>query len=246
LVRAEALKLRTTRTFWALTLGTLAFVAVSVTAMSAASHFSSRDHPVQEALAPVGPVQTLALLLGVLAVTSEFRHGTIIPALLITPKRIPLLGAKLITLTSGALVLGLVAFGGATAIVLPVLSARHITSELDVASVAGIIAGGSIVTVLAAAFGVGIGAIMRNQVGAVVTVLGFLYVLEPLVSLVPGVGRAVQRFGFGGLASGASGTTGFSSSTRLLGQAPAVLVLAAYACVVLIGGATLPRRRDLR
>jgi len=106
LIRAEVLKLRTTRTFWAITLGALALVAIAAAAISAASRFTPGDHPAQQALAVAGPANTFALVLGVLAVTSEYRHGTITPALLITPRRTRLLVAKLITLTVGGLVLG--------------------------------------------------------------------------------------------------------------------------------------------
>jgi ABC-2 type transport system permease protein len=235
----------TTRTFYAITLGTLALIAVAVTAASAASRFTPGDRPALQVLALAGLAQTFALILGVLAVTSEFRHGTITPALLITPRRIPLLAAKLVTLTASGLALGLLAFGEAAAIVLPILSARHIASQMDGATVAGIIAGGAIAAALAAAIGVGIGALARNQVGAIITALGLLYVLEPLLSVLPGTSDAVQRFGLGGLASGAAGTSGFPSSARLLGQVPAALILGAYALAVLIAAATLFSRHDI-
>jgi ABC-2 type transport system permease protein len=245
LIRAEARKLRSTRSFWTITLGVLALIAVAVAAASAASGFTPGDQPALEVLAFAGLAQTFAIILGVLAVTGEFRHGTITASLLITPRRTPLLGAKLITLTASGLALGLVAFGEAAAIVLPILSARHVASQVDGATVARIIAGGAIATALAAALGVGIGAVVRNQVGAIVTALGLLYVLEPLLSVLPGSGDAVQRYGLGGLASGASGTSGFPSSAHLLGQAPAALILGAYALAVLIAGTTLFRRRDV-
>jgi ABC-2 type transport system permease protein len=245
LIRAEALKLRTTRTFWALTLGALGLVAIVVTAMSAASNFTPGDHPAQQALSLAGPAQTFALLLGVLAVTSEFRYQTMTPALLTTPRRTPLLGAKLITLAATGLILGLLAFAEAAAIVLSVLSARHIPSQASAAGVAGIIAGGAITTALCAALGVGFGTLVRNQAGAIVAALGTLYIVEPLLSVTPGTGAAVQRFGLGGLTSGASGTSGFPSSTHLLGQAPAALVLASYVLALITAAALLFRRRDL-
>src|ERR1700685_4036179 len=100
LIRAEARKLHTTRTFWAITLGTLALIAVAATATSAASRFTPGDHPALQVFTLAGLAQTFALILGVLAVTSEFRHGTITTTLLITPRRTPLLAAKLITLTA--------------------------------------------------------------------------------------------------------------------------------------------------
>jgi ABC-2 type transport system permease protein len=245
LIRAEARKLHTTRTFWAITLGTLALIAVAVTAMSAASGFTPGGHPAQQVLALAGLAQTFSLILGVLAVTSEFRHGTITAALLITPRRTPLLAAKLITLTATGLALGLAAFGEAAAIAAPILSARHIASQVNGATVASIIAGGAIAAALAAALGVGIGALLRNQVAAIITALGLLYIVGPLLIVLPGTGNPVQRYDLGGLASGASGTTGFPTSIHLLGQAPAALTLGAYALAVLIAATTLFRRRDI-
>lgn len=110
---------------------------------------------------------------------------------------------------------------------------------------AGIIAGGAIAAALAAALGVSIGTVVRNQAGAIITALGLLYVLEPVLSILPGTSDAVQRYGLGGLASGASGTAGFPSSAHLLGQAPAALILGAYALAVLIAGTTLFQQRDI-
>ena len=49
----------------------------------------------------------------------------------------------------------------------------------------------------------------------------------------------MQKFGLGGMSSGASGTAGFPASTHLLGQVPAALTLAAYALAVLPASAIL-------
>jgi ABC-2 type transport system permease protein len=93
--------------------------------------------------------------------------------------------------------------------------------------------------------GVGLGAVVRNQVGAIVAALGALYALEPLLSVIPGIGSTVQRFGFGGLTSAVSGTAGFPTSAHLLGQIPGALILGAYTLAVVIVGAMLFRIRDV-
>jgi ABC-2 type transport system permease protein len=245
LIRAEALKLRSTRAFRLLTVGALALIAVAVTATSAATTYTPGTDPARATLALTGLAQTFALLAGTLAVTSEFRHKTIIPAVLITPRRTQLLAAKLITLTACGLAFGLLATGAAAAIAMPILAARHVASQIGGAQLAGIIGGGVVATALCAALGVGVGTIIRNQVGAIIAILGLLYVAEPLLGFIPGVGAAVQTFGLGGLASGATGTTGFPASARLLGQAPAALTLGGYALTVLLAGAVLLRRRDI-
>ena len=245
LIRAEIVKLRSTRTYRLLALGALALIAAGVTATSLTASHTGGANPARDTLALAGLAQTFALIVGVLAVTTEFRHKTITQAVLITPRRTPLLTAKASTLTVAGLAFGLLATGAAAAITLPVLGSRHIASHVDAAQLAAIVAGGAVATALAAALGVGAGAVIRNQVGAVVTVLGLLYVAEPLLGFIPHAGAAVQTYGLGGLASGATATTGFPAGAHLLGQIPAALVLAAYALAFLVAGAALLRRRDI-
>ncbi len=245
LIYAEALKLRSTRSFYLITLGALALILITIAILSTAGSFKPGDQPVRLTLAVVGVVQTLALVLGVLSVTGEFRYGTITPALLITPKRIPLLVAKLVTLVLAGFAFGLLAFGVAAAIVLPVLAQRGVASQVDGAQIAGIIIGGTVATGLFAALGIGIGAIVRNQAGAIIAALLILYAIEPLLTILPGIGNAVQTYGFGGLSSAASGTTPLHATAHILGQAPAGLALAGYAAVFLFAGAVLLRRRDI-
>jgi len=245
LIRAEARKLRTTRTFWLLAIGAFTLIAGGVTATAIATTYTGPASPARATLALAGLAQTFALLAGTLAVTGEYRHKTISSAILITPRRTPLLAAKLITLAAAGLVSGVVAMGAAAAITLPVLASRHVASGINGADLAGIIVGGGVATALCAALGVGVGALIRNQAGAVVTVLFLLYVAEPLLGFIPHVGAVIQQYGLGGLAAGTSGTTQYPAVTHLLSQVPAAAVLAAYATVALVAGAVLLRQRDI-
>jgi ABC-2 type transport system permease protein len=245
LISAEALKLRTTRTAWLLALGTLALIIAAVAATSATASRAAGPSPVRAELALAGLAQTAALLAGALAVTGEYRHKTMTQAVLAAPRRTPLLAAKLAVLAAAGLAFGLVATAAAVATALPVLAARHIPGHVTAASLAGIIAGGGVATALAAALGVGVGAVIRNQVGAVVAVLGLLYVAEPLLGFTPRLGRDVQTYGLGGLASGTTSTAGFPAGAHLLGPVPAGLVLAAYALAALLAGAGVLRSRDI-
>jgi len=126
LLRAEALRLATSRAYWLLVIGATILIAGGVAATAAATSFTPGASPARSVLAIAGLAQTVALLAGVLSVTGEFRHKTITPAALITPRRTPLLGAKLIILAAAGLVFGLAATAIATAITLPLLVARHI------------------------------------------------------------------------------------------------------------------------
>jgi len=245
LLRAEAIRLATTRAYWLLAAGSTALIVGGIAATAAATSFTPGPGAARSVLAIAGLAQTVALLCGVLSVTGEFRHKTLTPAALITPRRTPLLTAKLVILAAAGLVFGLGATGIATAITLPLLAARHIPTGLTGSGAAAIIVGGGVATALSAAIGIGVGAIIRNQAGAIIAVLAVLYVAEPLLGFIPHAGAAVQRYGLGGLAAATTHTTGFPATADLLGQPVAALVLAGYAAVALLAGAALLKRRDI-
>lgn len=131
LVGAEFLKLRTTRTFYALTPGALALIVLIAGAASLALELEDTADPGREIITIAELVQTLALVLGVLAASTEFRHGTITPTLLVTPSRGPLVAAKLGAHLVAGLALGLIAFGVTAAIALSAFSLREIPSSLE-------------------------------------------------------------------------------------------------------------------
>ncbi len=245
LIRAEALRLTTTRTYWLLAAGAIALIAGAAALTAAATSFTDGISPARQVLAIAGLAQTVALIAGALSVTGEFRHKTITPAVLITPRRTPLLAAKLIILAGAGLAFGLAATGLATAIVLPLLATRHLPAGVSAAGAAAIIAGGAIATALCAALGVGIGAIIRNQAGAITAVLALVYIAEPLLGFIPHLGSAIQQYGLGGLAAATTRTASFPGSAHLLGQPAAALILAGYAAAALLVGAALLRRRDI-
>jgi len=132
----------------------------------------------------------------------------------------------------------------ATAITPPLLAARHIPAGISATGGAAIIADSGIATALCAALGVGVGAIIRNQAGAIIAVLALLYVAEPLLGFIPHLGTAIQQYGLGGLAAATTHTAGFPGSAHL-GQPAATLILAGYAAAALLAGAALLRRRDI-
>jgi ABC-2 type transport system permease protein len=245
LIRAEVRKLATTRTCWLLAVGAFVLIVGGATATAIGTTFTGPTSPARATLALAGLAQTCALLVGTLAVTGEYRHKTITITILMTPRRTPVLVAKLIAVAIAGLIFGLLATGAAVAVTMPILSARHITSGISGAQLAGIIVGGGVGTALWAALGVGVGAIIRNQVGAVVAVLFLLYAAEPLIGFLPGVGTAVQEYGLAGLSAGVTGTASYPATAHLLGQAAAGAVLVAYAAVALLAGAVLLRQRDI-
>src|SRR6202034_4419824 len=131
LISAEVAKLATTPTFRLLAIGALVLIIAAVTLTALATTYTGGGSPARATLALAGLAQTFALIAGALAVTTEFRHKTIVPAVLITPRRGRVLAAKLVTLAGAGLVFGLIATASAAAIMMPVLASRHMPAGIS-------------------------------------------------------------------------------------------------------------------
>ena len=242
---SELLKLRTTRTFYALVVSAmLATGALSGLAAALATWERSETPPGEDLVGFAFFGLAFALVLGLLAVTTELRHGTITPTLLAVPVRSRLIAAKVAAHVLAGFMLGLAAVLLNLLLVEAILAMRDIESGTSIGEAVRWSIGVSATTGLLAGVGVGVGAVSRNQVGALVGGFAWLFVIEPLLTAIPTVGDAIARFGLGGLADGLDGFSG-EGGTDLLGQLPAGLLLAGY--VVLAGalGAVLLRRRDV-
>jgi ABC-2 type transport system permease protein len=240
---AEFFKLRTTRTSWAVALGSLALVLIISLVAALTADFSNSDDPPGPNLMQIaGLVQIFALVLGILSVATEFRHGTITPSLLAVPDRARLVAAKFVSsLVAGAL-LGLVAAALCAVIVLPILSSRDIATEADTAEVIELIAGNTVACALYATIGVGLGALIRNQVGAIIGALGWIFLIEPLLTLIPGFEDVIARWFPTGAANAVAGT---ATNSDALDQLPAGLLLLVYAGLFVAAGLAVLRGRDV-
>jgi ABC-2 type transport system permease protein len=244
LIAAEFLKLRTTRTFYAFLLACAALVLVPTILICALANFD--EDPIEPLLFFIGSlIQTFSLLIGILAATTEFRHGTITPSLLVVPNRIRLMTSKLIAATLTGLAIGLVSTVLIVAIVAVFGSARDFPT--DEIGRSGLIIGGTLVCGLYAALGVGLGALVRNQVGAIVGALVYMFVLEPLasglLSLSDSLGDIMPKYSLGAVSSWLAGVS--PDSDVLLEQFPAGLLLALYAAIFIAAGLYMLRRRDI-
>ena len=104
LIRSEALKLWSVRTTWVM-LG-IGLVVEGLFAGLYVGLVNLKDvGSVREVQSSTGLLMVMMLVLGVLAITTEFRHGTASSTFLATPRRYPVMAAKL------AAVLGLGAPG---------------------------------------------------------------------------------------------------------------------------------------
>jgi ABC-2 type transport system permease protein len=180
-------------------------------------------------------------LLGAMSITSEIRHGTIRPTFLFTPQRNRVLAAKALAsmLFGGAF--GLIATALAVGAGSAALAVGGIDSQLDAGGYALFLAGGTVAGALWAAIGVGLGALIRNQVPTLIGICTWLLFVEGLlVGDVAGVGD-VGRFAPGAAAAAISG----QDPDKLVAPAVGLAMLILYAAAAALAGALATARRDV-
>lgn len=251
LIQAEWLKLRSTRSSWL-----IAGVTVAVSALVAGLQLGLDTHaddgslqwgetaerfadPAAIAdLVAVAPVIGLVVaIIGAIALPTEIRYRTIAPTYLAVPSRRRIVAAKAITVAVAGAALAVLVQGAVLAISFVWLNA--VGADFAITSDTALIL---VLTPAAAAgtgiLGVGVGAIVHQQVAAVLAVTGWIIVVEQLVAgLAPSL-RPILPFTGAITVLGAGGDDSIST-------ARAAITLAAYTSVAIFAGTHVFRRRDL-
>ena len=238
-IKAELLKIRSTRTTIGIVLGMIAlillFSLLSGLLTKAPDLTSTED---QRGVLSVGSLAgVFSALAGIMLMTSEYRYGTIRPTFLFTPQRSRVLAAKLAAGLLAGLVFGIVGEGLGFGIgyVCPQRPRHPVRPQRqpDRAAPARHLAG----TALWGAIGVGLGAIIRSQVGAIIGLLAWGFVIENLLfAFVPSVGRFAPVHAGDGL---------IGLTTTPFTPPPAALVLVAWTIALALAGIALATRRDV-
>jgi hypothetical protein len=244
LIDSELFKLRTTRTFLGICLGVALIVGLLSGLISLLDSFDGTGSPGQD-MASIGTLaQPFALVIGVLGTSTEFRHKTITPTLLAVPDRVRLLAAKLVAHLAAGFVFGGVMVLLAAGLSSAILSSRGIDTGLSSTELGNLAIGGAVGAALYAGIGVGLGALVPNQVGATIAALAWVFFLEQLIASLSGV-TEITTYGLSGLASALSTADMGLDSDDLLDPLPAGLVLLGYALAFCAAGAAMLRRRDI-
>jgi ABC-type transport system involved in multi-copper enzyme maturation permease subunit len=244
-LRSELLKQRTTRTnlvllAWMIGLVVLV-VALHVFSFSAGT-LAQRDNQLKVLGLGTSIGALFGALLGALSITAEIRHGTIRPTFLATPRRARVIAAKVASSVLAGIGIGLLAQALTAGTEAAGLAARGIDIELSASDYAQLLAGGAVAAALFAAIGVGVGAIVRNQVAAVVGLCVWLLFIEPiLLGDLPDAGK----FAPGASAGALAGAIQTQIASDLVAPALGALLLIAYAAAASTAGAIATVRRDV-
>jgi ABC-2 type transport system permease protein len=245
LVHSELLKLRTTRTARVLlalaAAGTAALVAiVLLLAGQPGQPALGPDALRQLVLVPAQPLTLAALVLGVLGMAGELRHGTATSTFLVTPRRGRVVAAKLAAAAVTGLAVSLASSAAVLAVGLPWLRAKGIEVAVADPGVAARVAGLAVAVALYAVLGTGLGALLRNQVAAVV--VGLLWWSQGVERVLTGILHqpGLERW----LPTGAASALTAPGDGTLPMWAGA-LVFAAYGLGLALLGGRQVARRDL-
>jgi ABC-2 type transport system permease protein len=243
LINAELLKLRSTRTFWAYIAAALAFVPMSVAlAITTASDTAplTSSEGLRGVISAASAGGLFILLIGITMMAGEFRHNTATTTFLITPVRRRVIAAKIAAGTIVGLVLAAISSLLTVAVALPWLASRNVDVSLFSGDVGLPVLGAFIATGLAAAVGIGLGALMPNQTLAITVVVVWTSIVEALlVGFLPEVGRWLPT----GAASSLGGTP--TAEGGLLPFWGAALVLTGYGLALAAAGTRAVERREI-
>jgi ABC-type transport system involved in multi-copper enzyme maturation permease subunit len=250
LVRAEWTKLFTTRVWIGLLLGGCAMAGGFAALFTGFAGRAAGDGPPlppigsaayeQSVLAVAANATVLMLILGIIGTTQEYRHRTATPTFLTTPKRGRVVIAKLVAYGLAAVPFALVALAVTVAVVLVYAGARGAAPSLTGENAEVLLSAGLAIVVYAV-IGVGLGALLRNQVGAIVGGLVYLFVIEPIIRQIPATAPAYKWMPGGGLEA----LTATFQGPDLLEPWQGGLLLLGYGLLAALLGTLFAVRRDV-
>jgi ABC-2 type transport system permease protein len=248
---SEWTKLRSVRsTRWSLLVTLLLIIGIGILACTVFEnrwpHLGPGErhdfHPLRVSLAGVNFAQLALGVLGVLVITAEYSTGMIRATFSAVPRRLPVLWGK-------ALVFAAVAF----AITLPavfivffagqaILSGQHINIGLAHPGVLRALVGAALFLTVMGLFGLGLGAIVRNTAGGIATLAGIVFVLPPVIGLLPSsIANSIDPY----LPSNAGGAIWtINPDPNTLAPWTGFALFCGYAALALAIAAVLMHRRD--
>lgn len=270
-VRAELRKIFTTRLWWGMAAGMMAlaaaisagFAALVGTSLaqnptSGANPFAAMTVGTAQLIYNAGLVQNFTTLfplaVGVLLITTEFRHQTITATFLSTPRRWVVLASKAVAVLAIGVIYAIghaaaSVAGGAGVLVL----AKDAPTLLDRAQVWQSLGTGLVAFTVWTLLGFGFGMLVRNQIAAVLVAVGTAFLGQIALNIIFRISEwtTAAKFLPGNL------TTGMLISadpTAGQGAGPPIhfdhwwvsaLVLVGYAAALAIAGTVLTARRDI-
>lgn len=260
LVAAEWLRLKSSRLWlWGLLAAVGSGLLIGLAALVGPENFNppmpglDTEQGTRALLGLLGFTVFVPALFGTTAVAGEYRHRTVTTTALFAPRRWTWLVAKLAAYTAAGLAYGLLAVTVAGGSIFGAAALKGVTLGLPAGAVAALLGRIALTMAVYTLLGVAVGALLRNQVTALLVVGAYFYMIETALMLVPGVnglypflpgGATAALTSFTYLSEAVATQTG-SSATALLPAAAGGAVLVGYALVAAAIAVAAPLRRDI-
>lgn len=189
-LKAELLKLLTTKLWWIMAIGIVLIMAVFTGGMALIFHLAEpgghafEDRAVLDVLQTIGhsTARILALVVGVMVIGGEYRHKTLATTYLAVPNRYVVMAAKIIVVLLLGFFYGLI---GTIAAVMTV-SVFSVINDVDPQLFTGdtwqLVALSALTMALWTLMGMAFGILIRNMIAAVIVAIAFAYMVEPMVT----------------------------------------------------------------
>lgn len=158
----------------------------------ASAHFNDLSDADKASFSAIGvslsgfTFSSLALgVLGVLVITGEYATGTIKATFTAVPKRLPVLWSKVAVTALITFVVMLVASLASFFIGQALLSNHHLDVSLSSDGALRAVVGAALAVAAISAFGLAIGALLRNTAASITIFVAIFFVIAPLLNLLP-------------------------------------------------------------
>lgn len=263
---AEFRKFWSTRMWWILALACLGYMVFLGAVMGFSFAFNAESMSDQQGgqilsgvdaattvysiTSPLGYV--FPLVIGSLLFTNEFRHQTITSSLLVEPRRSILVVAKLVIAGVFGLLIGVLATAGTVLGSAPFLEFMGDGAYLGDGDVLAVLGWSVVVMAIWTVMGVAVGGLLKNQVAAIIVLIGFTQFVEPMARLAGTLVdelSGIAKFLPGAAADAITGASFFSADGTgaggLLDRWEGALVLAVYVAIFALGARFITLRRDI-
>jgi ABC-type transport system involved in multi-copper enzyme maturation permease subunit len=190
LIVSEWTKLRSVRsTVWSLLVAVVFMIGLSALVPAVRMHHlrpgEHIDNPLELTLAGVQLAQLAIGVLGVLVITGEYSTGMIRSTMVAAPKRLPVLWSKLVVYGATVLALMLPAAFVAFFIAHAIMQPHHQAVAFGASGVVRALIGAGLYLTVIGLFALALGAIVRNTAGGIALFAGIMFVIPPLMNVLP-------------------------------------------------------------
>ncbi|NEA35600.1 ABC transporter permease [Streptomyces sp. SID13031] len=251
LITVERIKLFSTRSPWWCMI-VAAVLSIGLASLATGLSTGADEAQVTPAMSQFGVNlgQMVIMVMAALAVTTEYRFGTIRTSFLAVPQRASLLLSKTVVVAGLSAVVGLIASWGSWG--MGYLLAGSADMAIDTSAEWRLLFGQGLVYGIGAIFAVAVGILIRQSAGAIAILILWPLLVENLLTLIPKIGDDLQKwapftnanqFINGGQDMGAAGADAAGPSAQL-GPWWALAYFAAWGIGLLVIAIGAANKRD--